>query len=111
MAYFPNVALNAATANVTSPVTNLGTVHSKLSMQVVLTGAPSGGTVTLQGSLDGVNFDTTTALATFTIGTDTSGAVKFSIDKPVVAYRVVLANLTGGTNPTVTAIVGVGEHS
>ena len=111
MGYFPNVALDRATANVTGPVAKLATVHSKLSMQVVLTGSPSGGTVTLQGSLDGINFDATTALATFTIGTDTSGAIKFSIDKPVSAYRVVLASLAGGTSPTVTATVGVGAPS
>jgi hypothetical protein len=111
LAFFPNLALDHAAANVTGPVTNLGTVHSKLSMQVVLAGSPSGGTVNLQGSLDGVNFDATTPLATFTIGTDTSGAIKMSIDKPVSAYRVVLAGLTGGTAPTVTAIVGVGMPS
>ena len=111
MGYFPNVVLDRAAANVTSPVFDFKTVHSKLSMQVVLTGAPSGGTVTLQGSVDGVNFDTTTALATFTIGTDHSGDIKFVVDKPVSACRVVLAGLTGGTSPTVTATVGVGAPS
>lgn len=109
MGYFPNTALDRVTGNQTSGAFPLGRTHSKLSLQVVLTGSPSGGTVTVQGSLDGVNFDTTNALATFTIGTDASGAMKFSIDKPFYAYRVVLANLTGGTNPTVTALVGVGE--
>ena len=111
MAYFPNRALDAVTANVTGSVTKLGTVHSKLSMQVILTGAPSGGIVTLQGSLDGVNFDTTTALATFTIGTDNSGDIKFVVDKPIMAYRCVLAGLTGGTNPSVTAVIGVADSA
>ncbi|HEV8061094.1 MAG TPA: hypothetical protein VGP68_14535 [Gemmataceae bacterium] len=107
--FTPNLALNAVAANTTSAATVLGSIHSKLSMQVVLTGAPSGGTVMLQGSLDGVNFDTA-GLVTFTIGTDASGAIKLSVDKPVYAYRVVLAGLTGGTNPTVSATVGVDNY-
>jgi len=106
--YLPNRALDAVAANVNGPVTNLSGAHAKLAMQVLLTGAPTGGTVTLQGSLDGTNFDTSgTGLAQFTIGTDASGAIKFAIDKPVSFYRVALAGLAGGTNPTVTAIVAV----
>lgn len=106
MGYSPNLALYAVTANTTSPATVLGAFRSKLSMQVVLAGAPSGGTVTLEGSLDGVNFDSA-GLCVFTIGTDSSGVIKFVSDKPVWSYRVVLAGLTGGTNPSVTTIVGV----
>ncbi len=108
MSYTPNVVLDTVTSNQTSPVTVLGSFHSKLSLQVVIGGSGSPtGTVSLQGSLDGVNFDVANALATFTIGTDTSGAIKYSIDKPVFAYRVVLASLAGGTKPTITATVGV----
>jgi len=98
-------SLNAVAANTTSAVTNLGTLHAKGALQVVLTGAPSGGTVTLQGSLDGINFDAVNTLAVFTIGTDLSGAIKFVVDKPFIAFRTVLSGLAGGAAPTVTALV------
>lgn len=101
-------AIPPKNADTTSEVRELGAVRNKFSMQGITAGSPTGGTVTLEGSLDGQNFDATNPLATFTIGTDASGAVKFAIDKPVAFCRVVLAGLVGGTSPTVTAIVGVG---
>ena len=100
-------ALNAVAVNVTSNAFNFTCVHCKASLQVILTGGPNAGTVTLQGSLDGVNFDTTgTGLAQFVIGTDTSGALKFVVDKCFTALQVVLAALGGGASPTVTALIG-----
>jgi hypothetical protein len=100
------VALNAVTANGSSSVISYGSPRRNLSMQTILTGSPTGGTVTLYGSLDGTNFDTTsTGLAQFTIGTDASGAIKFVVDKPVMAVKVTLASLAGGTAPTITANV------
>lgn len=92
--------LNAVTGNTTSPwhLVLAGTY----SLQVVLTGSPSGGTVTLEGSNNGSTADTTAA-ATFTIGTDASGVTKFVVDKPYAYIRAKLASLTGGTNPTVSA--------
>ncbi len=101
-------ALNSVTTDTTSSITTLSAVRKDVSMQVVLTGSPTGGTITLQGSLDGTTFDPVTGgLALFTIGTDTSGNIKFSAAKPFLAYRVVLAGLTGGTTPHVTAKVAV----
>lgn len=99
----PQASLNAATANGSGSVIDLGTCCRSFALQVVLTGGPSGGTVTLVGSLDGTNFDA--ALATFTIGTDASGVIKYVVDKPLRYVKAVLAGLTGGTSPTVTANV------
>lgn len=77
------------------------------SIQVVYTGSPSGGVITLEGSNDGSNA-VPTVLAIFTIGTDANGEMKFVVDKPVAFVRAKLASLSGGTAPTVSAkIVGV----
>ncbi|HVX14368.1 MAG TPA: hypothetical protein VHC22_24490 [Pirellulales bacterium] len=84
-----------AAGNVTSPVTMLSRFHAKAAMQVVLSGSLSAGTIALQGTLDGVNFDTANPLATFVIGTDSSGALKFVTDKPIGGYRAVVTGLTG----------------
>jgi hypothetical protein len=96
-------SLKAATANGNGAPADFRVARLNVAMQVVLTGAPSGGTVTLVGSLDGVNWSA--ALATFTIGTDTNGDIKVSTGKPVIKARAVLAGLTGGTSPTVTALL------
>lgn len=77
------------------------------SMQVVLTGTPTGGVVTLEGSNDGSNA-IPTALATFTIGTDANLEAKYVVDKPVAFVRAKLASLAGGTSPTVSAKVAGG---
>jgi hypothetical protein len=102
------LVLNAVTANATATV-NLGIPHSTWSMQVVLTGSPSGGTITLAPSLDGTNMDPAAAgVAQFTIGTDASGTIKYVTGKPFTAFTVTLAGLTGGTMPTVTVNVQAG---
>lgn len=99
----PVVVLAAITAN-GSAVFDFVETRSVAAMQVALTGAPSGGTVVLTASLDGVTFDAT-ALATFTIGTDTSGKIISVVDKPFRVLKATLASLAGGTAPTVTATV------
>ena len=81
--------------------------RTKGSLQVILSGGSNftGGTVSVYPSNDGVNRDAT-ALATFTIGTDSSGGMKFWLDKPCGALAVVAAGLTGGSGtPTATAWV------
>lgn len=75
-----------------------------LSMQTILTGSPTGGTVTLEASNDGVNA-APAVLATFTIGADGNFDMKYVIDKPVAFVRAKLAALAGGTSPTVSVKV------
>lgn len=96
-------SLDAVTANANGSAIDLEVAARTHGMQVVLTGGPTGGTVTLQGTLDGTNWF---ALATFTIGTDASGDIKFAVDTPVQQVRAVLAGLAGGISPTVTAWIG-----
>ena len=68
----------------------------------MVTGAPTGVSVTLQGSLDGTNWF---ILAT---STSTTGDYQSVADKPCHFVRANLGTLTGGTAPTVTArIAGV----
>lgn len=74
------------------------------SMQVVLTGSPTGGTITLESSNDGSNA-APTPLMTFVIGSDTNLEINYVIDKPVAFVRATLAGLAGGTSPTVSAKV------
>lgn len=103
----PIKVFNAISANATSATFNLVATHNNASLQVILAGSVVyvGGTVMLQGSLDGTNFDAA-GLVTWTIGSDTNKAMKFSVDKPFAAFQLVAAGLTGGTSPTLTAWVG-----
>ncbi|HQU42128.1 MAG: hypothetical protein B7Z73_05480 [Planctomycetia bacterium 21-64-5] len=105
MGFTPNIALNAVSANVSSPTTVLGAFRSKLSLQVVTSGTLSAGTVALQGSLDGQTFDSANPLASWVAGTDASGALKFVVDKPTYAYRCVVTGFSGAGS--LTATVGV----
>lgn len=98
----PGTSLNAVTADDDGGGVNVSG-YQTLAMQVVLTGSPTGGTVTLELSLDGTNWDATSTV--FTIGTDTSGDIKFSTDTPAEFARAKLASLAGGTSPTVTALI------
>ena len=92
--------LSAATGVTTGAglMVRTSTLPEMMSFQTVITGAPTGVTVTLEGSLDGTNFflmDTTT-LAT--------GEIRFISYKPVMYVRAKLTVLTGGTAPTVTVL-------
>lgn len=91
--------LNAVAVTGAGSAIDLGVVHRTISMQTVVTGAPTV-SITLKGSLDGTNYVT---LATSTSGT---GDLQVSVDKPVRFVKVSLDTLTGGTAPTVTAWVG-----
>jgi hypothetical protein len=97
------ILLNGVTANTTGDWKPVLGCRS-FSMQVVLTGTPTGGTVVLEGSNDGTNA-IPTVLATFTIGTDANFEAKYCVDKPVAFIRAKLASLSGGTAPTVSAKV------
>lgn len=100
----PQKVLDAVTANGSGSY-DFGNLHSTAGLQVILTGAPSGGTIVITGSIDGVTYDAA-ALATFTIGTDASGAIKIATGTMFRSLKATLGSLSGGTNPTVTAWVG-----
>jgi hypothetical protein len=95
-------ALDAITADGSGVATYLGYSAKNWALQVKHTGTPTGGTVVLSTSLNGVDFVT---LATWTIGTDVNGTIIYAVDKPATFYKVTLANLLGGTSPTVSAWV------
>lgn len=104
----PMTSLNAATANGNGKTCGDGRAYASWGLQVSVGGdvAPTDGVITLHLSLDGTSWSA--AVATHDIGDDTEGDIEVAVDKPAVYARAVLASLTGGTNPTVTAkIVGV----
>lgn len=70
-------------------------IPTNIALQIDITGAPSGVTVTLNGSLDGVNFY---PVATYNA---TTGALYFIANSPVRFWQAVLTTLTGGTTPKV----------
>lgn len=101
-------SLVAATANGDGETVGAGRAYKTWAMQVVLGGGavPTGGTVKLHLSFDGINWSE--PVATFTIGTTVNKDIVFAVDKPAIYAKAVLASLSGGTNPTVSAkIVGV----
>lgn len=85
----------------TGGVVDLGATYCKFGLQTLVTGAPTGVSATLQGSLDGTHFYT---LAT---STSTTGDYQSVADKPTRWIKVNLGTLTAGTAPTFTAFVGV----
>lgn len=96
----PNIVLlNAVTVTGAGGGTALPTPCGRFGMQTKVTGAPTTVSLTLEGSLDGVNW---TVLAT---STSTTGDYQAAVDKPVAFIRGNLGTLTGGTAPTVTARV------
>lgn len=95
----PFTSLNAVTVTGAGASLDLGVIRSAHSMQTTTTGSPTGVTVLLEGSLDNAHFVT---LAT---STSTSGDVQTATGKAVRYVRANLTVLSGGTSPTVTAIV------
>lgn len=95
----PTASLSAATATGPGATVDLGVVRSVHTMQTVVTGAPSGVTVNLEGSLTGG------AWVTLASSTSTTGDVQTASGKAVRYVRANLATLTGGTGPTVTAYI------
>jgi hypothetical protein len=74
-----------------------GGVPSNITVQVTITGSPTAATSKLQGSLDGTVWDDLGSTTS-----TTSGAMFHVSQKPVVQMRAVLADLAGGSSPTVT---------
>ena len=73
-------------------------------VQVITTGAPTAVTVNLEGSLNNVIFEEM-ASHSFSIEQITNRSAMFHVtDKSVEFIRLNLITLTGGSNPTVTAL-------
>lgn len=115
-------SLSAAVGTVTGAVADFGTMRNAATFQVVVAGAPTGGTVTFFGSLDSSTFIPLTNASTLagTAGTLTAGVLNMSgttnaLIRPTVAgddsfairyFRAdVSGALTGGASPTVTVKV------
>lgn len=96
----PTTSLNAATSTGPGAVVDLGVVRSSHTLQTTVTGTPSGATVTLEGSLAAAG-----PWATLATSTSTTGDVQTATGKAVRYVRANLTVLTGGTAPTVTALI------
>ena len=100
------ISLDAVSEDTEGSVLKLvGENNTAHSMQVILTGSPTAAIVQLQGALDPID-PTWFSIAEFSIAAgDATGAIKNVSACPVMALRAVLTGLTGGTSPTVTALV------
>lgn len=96
----PYTSLNAATSTGPGTVFDLGVVRSSHTLQTSTTGAPTGVTVTMEGSLA-----STGPWVTLVTSTSTTGDVQTGSGKAVRYVRANLTVLTGGTAPTVTALI------
>lgn len=96
----PNASLAAATATGAGAVTDLGVVRTVHTLQTSTTGAPTGVTALLEGSLAAAG-----PWVTLATSTSTSGDVQTASGKAVRFVRANLTVLTGGTAPTVTALI------
>lgn len=68
-------------------------------MQIITTGSPDIVNCRLEGSFDGINW--------VTLGSTTDpSSYTFSVQFPALCVRANLISLSGGSSPTVTAIVG-----
>jgi len=92
------VSLNAVTSTGPGGVLTFHEPKSNVSMQVIVTGSPSECVVDLQGSLDGSNFFGMSSVLT---GSPSCALAAF----PILYLRASLRTLSGGSSPTVTAIV------
>ena len=103
----PTTILNAAAATGAGDAwanvqRRVGGLFRAFAWQVVTAGAPTGLSVTLQGSLDGVNW------TTIDTSTATGGETRDVSAFPATFLRANVGTLTGGTNPTVSVSVQPG---
>ena len=96
---FPGTTLNAVTANTTGTAVDAGSARSNWTAIAVATGAPTGGTLTLELSFDGTTWapsgttQTVTAAGTFFMA---------STGRPARYARVSLSGLAGTITLTTT---------
>jgi hypothetical protein len=109
---YKGLSLNAAAATGAGDIIDLYVPRSVHTMQVTITGGPTAVIVALEGSLDRTNFRVMTSwdLAAPLVSGDMVTASVFAGTGirayPAVPYvRANLTTLTGGTAPTVTALI------
>src|SRR5262245_60250675 len=95
------VSLDAVTVTGPGAVLSFHEPKSNVSMQVIVTGSPTESVTDLQGSLDGVNFFGMCSVLT---GSPSCAFAGF----PILHLRASLRTLSGGSAPTVTAIIAAG---
>lgn len=100
----PTASLTSAAATGPGTTTDLGVVRSVHTLQTSTTGTPSAVTVNLEGSLAAAG-----PWVTLVASTSTTGDVQTVSGKAVRYVRANLATLTGGTAPTVTALIASGQ--
>lgn len=96
----PTASLSAVTATGAGTVVDLGVVRSSHTMQTTVTGAPATVSVNIEGSLAAAG-----PWAVLANSTSTTGDVQTASGKAVRYVRANLVTLTGGTAPTVTALI------
>lgn len=91
------------TTTATSTTNGLGIPVSKFGLQVKRTGVVTSWTVNIDGSIDGSNFFT---LVSHTNVAPADGGIIFTVDKPVIYWRLACSAIVlgGGTNVVATAI-------
>ncbi len=99
----PFLSLNAAAAPADGDVINFPRPMKIISLQGVFTGGSPTVKIFLEGSIDGVDW---MSIATFdTGGSSISGTIVTASTFSVLYARAVLDTLSGGTNPTVSAMI------
>lgn len=98
-------SLNAATTTGAGSEIQFDKPKSDISMQLTITGSPSTVQVDLQGSLDGSTYISINSEYVSSPPSPYSIFV-FSTGKPVASVRANVISLSGGTSPTVTAVLG-----
>lgn len=104
----PTTILSATATGIGStfavPANTFGGVATDFTWQSIVSGGPSGLSVTIEGSNDGG-----TTWAVLDTSTATAGEMRAIANTPVTNIRANLGTLTGGTAPKVTVIVQVGQ--
>jgi len=96
-------SLDAVSVTGPGSVLSFDKPRSPLSMQVSVTGAPSSAVVALQTSLDGTTWFDASGVSG---GTPTNMCLTGML---ALHARANLVELTGGSSPTVTAIIAAGD--
>lgn len=94
-------SLSAAAAPGNGTAFNLGSAVNNISVQLNVSGTPSAVSVSFQGSLDGTNWNTIGSAITSSAATSLTAFA----GTPVTQIRAVLNTLSGGSSPTVTALI------
>lgn len=90
------VSLNAVSVTGIGAALEFDVPRSPVSLHVIVTGAPTF-EVDLEGSIDGINWAR--------VGATTSAGAMVSATAPVMMIRANLTSISGGTSPTITALL------